>query len=304
MLLSEILSKDSCDSEYEIINELDFKYLGLVESTIEQEYCTFIDSPSFINNLLPNVKMLITTRGIYSQIYNKNLGFCITDNPRKLFFDIHNLLSNDKSYIRPKFKTVIGKNCRISTLASVADYNVIIEDNVIIEEFVVIRENTVIKENTILRAGCVIGGEGYEFKRTQTDIAPVKHLGGVILGKNSEIQYNSCVDKAVYPWDNTIIGDYNKIDNLVHIAHAVKTENNVMFVALSGIGGRTEIKSNTWIGFGSIIRNGIIIGENSRANIGAIVTKNIPDNGSYTGNFAIEHKKFLKFIKKINKEEF
>ena len=45
----------------------------------------------------------------------------------------------------------------------------------------------------------------------------VKHLGGVKIGKNVEIQHNTCVDKAVYPWDDTIIGNNSKIDNLVHI---------------------------------------------------------------------------------------
>ena len=33
--------------------------------------------------------------------------------------------------------------------------------------------------------------------------------------------------------------------------------------------------------------------------MGAIVTKNIKENEQVSGNFAIEHKKYLEFIKKI-----
>lgn len=39
-----------------------------------------------------------------------------------------------------------------------------------------------------------------------------------------------------------MIGDYCKIDNLVHIAHAVKLEDSVMVVANSGIGGRVLVE--------------------------------------------------------------
>ena len=113
-----------------------------------------------------------------------------------------------------------------------------------------------------------------------------------------EIQYNTCVDRAVYPWDNTMIGDFCKIDNLVHVAHAVKIKENVMVVAQSGIGGRVEIEPNTWVGFGATISNGLKIGESARANIGAVVTKNIDAGNSVSGNFAIKHERFLENLKK------
>ena len=39
------------------------------------------------------------------------------------------------------------------------------------------------------------------------------------------------------------------------------------------------------------------IGTNARANMGAVVTKNVADNESVTGNFAIEHGNFIKNMK-------
>ena len=127
----------------------------------------------------------------------------------------------------------------------------------------------------------------------------VKHLGGVIINNNVEIQYNTCIDKAVYPWDNTIIGDYCKIDNLVYIGHGVKVNSGCMIAANTTIGGRTNIEKNSWIGLNSTISNGLVIGERAKINIGSVVTKNIEKDNSVSGNFAIDHSKFIKFIKSI-----
>ena len=55
------------------------------------------------------------------------------------------------------------------------------------------------------------------------------------------------------------------------------------------------------MGFGTTISNGLCIGCSARANIGAVVTKNVGDNESVTGNFAIEHKKFIENLKTISK---
>ena len=297
MKLSQILSEMNNSPSYFIDNDVDFKTLGLVDACLSAPFCTFLDSEKYISSISENAVMVITIKEVAEKITDKNT--CIVENPRPLFFNIHNFLSDYIKYSRKRFKTRIGKNCRINKLAHIDENNVIIGNNVTIEEFVVIRENTTIGDNTVIRAGSIIGGEGFEFKWDNNSIFSVKHLGGVIIGKNVNIQYNTCVDKAVYPWDNTVVGDYCKLDNLIHVAHAAKIRENVMIVALSGIGGRTEIKENTWIGFSSTLTNGIIVGKDSRVNIGAVVTKPVKDKESVSGNFAIDHTKFIQHIKSI-----
>lgn len=301
MLISKLLSKLNLNIKYEILNEQEFDTLALTASEIEISSCVFLDNVKYLPNIRDNVTMLITSPDVSKMIEEfpgYSGGLCVVDNPRILFFRLHNFLANSADYARRRFDTTIGENCQISNLASISDSNVSIGNNVIIEEFVVIRENTVIGDNCIIRAGAKIGGQGFEFKRQEDDILSVEHLGGVILGNHVEIQYNTCVDRAVYPWDNTMIGDFCKIDNLVHVAHAVKIKENVMVVAQSGIGGRVEIEPNTWVGFGATISNGLKIGESARANIGAVVTKNIDAGNSVSGNFAIKHERFLENLKK------
>lgn len=251
----------------------------------------------YIKNIKNNVSVVITTPELYEIIKEYDVGICITDKPSELYFKVHNYLS-EKLNGRQRFKSIIDPTARISPLAFISEYNVKIGKNVIIEEFVSIKSNTVIGDNCIIRTGSVIGGEGYQFHNIDNQNKLVKHIGGVLISDSVEIQQNSCIDKAIYSWDNTCIGEQTKIDNLVHIAHGAKIGKNCMIVALSCIAGRVEIGDNTWVGINSSIRNGIKIGKNSKINMGSVVTKNLNDNECVSGNFAIDHDIFLENLKK------
>ena len=280
-----------------IKREVEFDSLGLLISNIDKRLLTFIDNEKHLQDVLLKSNVMILTTAEISEKLPKNKGVAVCTDPRNVFFELHNLLFDNESYVRKSFKTVIGNNCEISTLAHIDSQGVIIGDNVVLEEFVSIKSGTVIGNNSIIRTGSIIGSSGFEFKRKQNTIFGVQHFGGVILGENVEIKCNTVVDKAIYPWDNTCIGNYTKIDNLVHIGHACKIMESVMIPANSVIGGRVVIENGVWIGIGSAIRNGIHIGKDSRVNMGAVVTKDVPDNGSVTGNFAIDHQDFIRKLK-------
>lgn len=298
MILSDLFAK--LDIENEVLNEKEFESLGLVKYNSGHKVCTFIEDAKYARDLGADISMVITNKKIAQELIKtkSQFGICIVENPRNGFFKLQNYLAEEKLYNIETFSTKIGRNCNISSLSSIDKNNVIIGDNVTVEEFVVIRENTVIGDNTVIRAGCVIGGQGFEFKKEGDMAFHVAHVGKVIIGDNVEIQYNSCVDKAIYPWDATVISDYTKVDNLVHIAHGVKIGERSNIVANSGIGGRVIIGDDAWIGFGATIRNGLSIGNKARANMGAVVTKSIEDNDAVSGNFAIDHKEFIKNLKK------
>lgn len=299
MLLSKIFKSTA---KHQYIQEKAFDSLGLAGYNCGDRVCTFLEDIKYLASLSSNVVMIITNKktAVMLSAQQNSFGICITENPRKTFFQLHNTLCEDIAYCIPKRITRIGKNVKISPSAIIADHNVVIEDDVVIEEHCVIRENTKIGQNSVLRAGCIIGGMGFEFKYDDSGIFGVTHAGSVTIGRNVEIQYNTCVDKAIYPWDSTVIGDFVKIDNLVHIGHAAKIGKQTLIVANSGIGGRVEIGDNCWIGFNSTIRNGLKIGNNVRINMGAVVTKNVETGEHVSGNFAVPHDAFIQHIKDIS----
>lgn len=71
-----------------------------------------------------------------------------------------------------------------------------------------------------------------------------------------------------------------------------------MIAAGATFGGRTVLGDGVWIGVGATVINGITVGEKARVNIGSVATRSVPDGGSVTGNFAIEHEKFIENLKK------
>lgn len=291
---------DICEllDEAELLKNGEFTSLGLAVSRCDEKLLSFIENEKYISSLGENISCLITTEEIGKSLSDK-YGIIISKSPRMDYFKLHNKLTSNKEYVRKQYETVIGENCDISKSAIISSTNVTIGKNVKIEDFVVIRENTVIGDNSIIRAGVIIGGEGYEYKRVDGIIMNVNHCGGVIIGNNVEIQYNSCVDKALYTWDNTIVGEYSKLDNFVHVEHGVKIGERCLIASRTTIGGRTVIGSDSWIGLGAIISNGIILGNKVSVSLGAVVTKGLSDGEKVSGNFAINHEKYIDFIKSI-----
>ena len=303
MLLSNVLNEYFPDAQVKFLNEREFDVLGLCGVYLGKRKLTFIDGVNYIDSISNDTSMVLVTPEVADALVMKNtnidFGIAITSKPRILFFKIHNKLTLfDSNYKREEKDTIIGKDCKISISAKIAGKNVVIGNNVQIDDFAVINENTVIGDNCKIGSGVKIGFADFEYKRDENTIFGVEHCGGVIIGHDVDILANTVVNKAVYPWDNTVIGNYTKIDMLCNISHGAKIGDNVMIVALSGIGGRTIIGNNSWVGYGAIIRNGITIGDNARVNMGSVVSKDVESNESVTGNFAIEHNRFMELLKK------
>lgn len=297
MKLSNLLPEHVPQYAFEVFDEKEFETLGLVGSDPGMTKCTFLDRPEFAEDIPDDVRMVITNKEIAELVKAENRGICIVEDPRIVFFKLHNAMSKVPPYARDRKPTVIGRNCKISPHAIISDENVVIGDNVQIDEFVVIRDNVTIGDNCIIRSGVKIGEPDFEFKREGDTVFGVEHLGGVIIGKDVEILSNTGVNKALYPWDDTVIGDYVKIDMLCNISHGAKVGDETMIVALSGIGGRTVVGKKCWIGYGTILRNGITIGDNARVNMGAVVSRDVNDDQAVTGNFAIDHDLFMEDLK-------
>jgi UDP-3-O-[3-hydroxymyristoyl] glucosamine N-acyltransferase len=299
-LLSQLLKKMDAGLEFKVINEKPFEMLALATQNIDYDICVFISSLKFADRLPKNVAMVLTIPELENDLTDRPFGLCVVEEPRNTFFNLHNYLSKTGKLKRETFKTEIEESAQIHPLTSIASNNVRIGKNVLVEEFVVIRENTTIGDNSIIRAGTVIGGEGFEFKNTGEKVISVAHDGGVVIGEHVEIQQNTCVDRGIYVWDDTIIGDYSKLDNLIHISHGVKIGKRVMAAAGAIYGGRDIVDDDVWTGLNATARNGIAIGKRASLNMGAVVTRDVPDGGSVTGNFAIDHDEFIARLKREN----
>lgn len=276
------------DGEFELLAQCIIKK--------HKKILSFLSDDKYINQVLnnANITCIICKKEHIELFKKKTYGIIISENPKLTFFRIHNAIFNASNLKH----TSIDSSATISKSAIIASNNVVIEKNVIIEDNVVIKENVIIGEGTIIRAGCVIGGQGYEFKKNcNIDILRVNHCGKTIIGRYVELKEYVTIHQAVFDWDNTIIDDHSKLDAHTHIGHASKIAKRVMLGSHSNVAGNVEIGNDVYVGPGVTISNRLIIGNNARINIGSVVTKNVSESSSVTGNFAIPHEIFISNLK-------
>lgn len=190
-----------------------------------------------------------------------------------------------------------GEGTEIHASAVIAD-DVTIGRKCVIGPNVVIRDKTTIGDGVILHPGVIIGSEGFQYRHLAGNLVRVPQMGGVEIHDGVEIHSNTCVDRGT-GLGCTVIGKDTKIDNLVHVAHDVRIGERCLVVALAMLGGKTRIGDDVWIGPSAVISDGLSIGDRARITLGSVVTRDVLPGQHVTGNFAIDHGKFIENLKKI-----
>jgi UDP-3-O-[3-hydroxymyristoyl] glucosamine N-acyltransferase len=134
--------------------------------------------------------------------------------------------------------------------------------NVTLYPNISIYRKTEIGDNTMIHSGTVIGADGFGFVEDDGKLLKVPQIGAVKIGMNVEIGANCCIDRAAFGL--TRIGNYVKIDNLVHIAHSVEIGDGTIVVAQSGIAGSTTVGRGCVIGGQVGIADHVVIGDGAQ----------------------------------------
>lgn len=178
--------------------------------------------------------------------------------------------------------TTIDENVRVGDNVVIGE-NVIIGKNCLIMSGVVINNNVTIGENSIIRENSVIGSWGYGFEKDENGIwTRLPHVGGVTIGHDVEVGALTTVVSGTFK--PTLIGDYTKIDDHVHISHNCRIGINCVIVAFSAIAGSVTIGNNCWIGLNCSIIQSTKIGNDCTVGMGAVVKKNISDGVTVSDN--------------------
>ncbi|GLS00388.1 UDP-3-O-acylglucosamine N-acyltransferase [Brevundimonas denitrificans] len=132
-----------------------------------------------------------------------------------------------------------------------------------------------------LLSGVRIGEAGFGAARSKTGPVDVPQLGRVILQDGVTVGANSCIDRGAY--DDTVVGENTKIDNLVMIAHNCVIGRNCLMAAHTGISGSCIVGDNVIFGGQAGIGDHIKIGEGARVAGGAGVLADIPAGETWSG---------------------
>lgn len=178
--------------------------------------------------------------------------------------------------------TKIGKNVRIEDFVFIGP-NVVIGDNVRIKQGVKILENTTIGDYSIIRENSVIAGQGFGVEKDENgNNFKIMHFGGVVIGKYVEIgAFNTVVSGTINP---TVIEDYVKTDDHVHIAHNCRIGENTTLTAGAIFGGSITTGRNVYVGLNSTVKNGAMVNDDNLVGMATAITKDIYlKNKTYTG---------------------
>jgi UDP-3-O-[3-hydroxymyristoyl] glucosamine N-acyltransferase len=282
----------------QVVRNGEFQSLGLVTYKTSR-LLVYLEHEQYLPKLLenPNISCVITTEDLAKNLPSQ-LGLAIVDDPRKTFYEIHARLDASTDFYWKSFPTEISPDAQIHPQALIANNNVRIGRGTVVEAGVTLLERSIICNDVVLRAGCTIGSQGFEFKRIGDRILPVAHAGGIRICDRVEIQANCALSRSVFG-GFTEIGEDTKLDNLVHIAHNVRIGKRCLLAACAMIAGSVTIGDDVWIGPGASISSEVTIGDRASITIGSVVTKDVAPGQRVTGNFAIDHDKFIAFLKSI-----
>lgn len=155
----------------------------------------------------------------------------------------------------------IGRHCRIGAHASV--------------------QCALVGDHVTLAAGVRIGEAGFGVIAGAQGAEDIPQFGRVILQDHVTIGANSTIDRGAF--DDTIIGERSKIDNLCHVGHNVIMGRSVAIAAFSGISGSCVIGDGVQLGGRAGIADHVTIGPGARLAAAAGVFRDVPAGETWGG---------------------
>ena len=191
---------------------------------------------------------------------------------------------------------VVGPGARIGRGSSIGA-NSVIGPGVAIGRGCVIGSNVaigfaLIGDRVRVLSGAVIGEPGFGVAVGRGGAIDIPQLGRVIVQDNVTIGAGACVDRGA--WDDTVIGENSKIDNLVQIAHNVRLGRNCILAGHVGIAGSVVVGDGVMLGGRAAIADHLTVGEGAQITAGAGVMHDIPAGERWAGVPAKPARRFMR----------
>jgi UDP-3-O-[3-hydroxymyristoyl] glucosamine N-acyltransferase LpxD len=284
--------------DLQLLRDCDFAYVSKIPSRLERRIVPCSKS-SHISEALASsgIVGIITTSELCEQV-PAALGLAISENPVAAAMALHEHISIIPDFQWKSFKSQIHPSAIIHRGAYVADTDVVIGEGSVIHPNSIILPRSIIGKNCSIGPGTVVSTDAFEINLFTSPHRILRQSGGVRMANNVDVQAKCTLVRATFG-GFTELGQETKIDCQVHFAHDCITGKRVRIAACAELSGRVEIGDDCFIGPNVSISNGIKVGSRSKVTIGSVVTRDVTEDTTVTGNFAVEHKKWLNFVRSL-----
>lgn len=151
-----------------------------------------------------------------------------------------------------------------------------------------------------ISSSAVIGEAGFGVAGSSRGLVEIPQFGRVILQDDVSVGANTCIDRGAY--DDTVIGEGTKIDNLVQIGHNTRIGRHCVLAGHVGISGSVTIGDGSQLGGKAGVTDHVRIGAGCKLAAASWAMNDIPDGEVWGGQPARPHRRFLRETMWLAKE--
>ncbi|MBI2387095.1 MAG: UDP-3-O-(3-hydroxymyristoyl)glucosamine N-acyltransferase [Elusimicrobia bacterium] len=205
--------------------------------------------------------------------------------PRLDFIRAQHILRKSPGFLEDSTPPDIHPTVQVGR-GAVIENGVRIGEGTCIGSGVVIKSGTVIGRHCEIKSGAIVGEAGFGFERDEEG-RPIKmiQMGGLRIGDHVEIGSVNTVCRGAL--GDTVIEDYVKTDDHVHIGHNCRIGSGTMITACAEISGSVTIGKNAWLAPNCSIMQKVTIGDGCFIGIGAVVLRSVEAGAKMFGNPAM-----------------
>jgi len=174
----------------------------------------------------------------------------------------------------------IGRNCKIGANVSI--------------------QCALIGDGVSILSGARIGEAGFGVMPGPLGPLDAPQYGRVIIQDGVTIGANTTVDRGAF--DDTVIGENSKIDNLCQIAHNAVLGRGVMIAAFGGVSGTVQLGDDVMLGGRVGVADHVNVGEGAQLAASAGVFRDVPDGEVWGGTPAKPIRQWMKETAWLNKQ--
>jgi UDP-3-O-[3-hydroxymyristoyl] glucosamine N-acyltransferase len=288
MRLSELARAVSMD----VVRDGEFEAFGLLSSRGRGLLGCLYD-PAFRRDLSANDDVsCVATRAELCDLVPPRVGLALTLDPRECFYDIQCHLGSATDFYGSDEPTFVSADACVDPRSTIASRNVHIDAGCIVEAGATVLARTTLEEGVVVRSGAIVGAEGFHPVPLAGALRNLPHYGAVRIRRAAEVQSNAVVCRAAFS-SPTDIGPETIVGPMVYIAHGVKTGAGCRLAASARVAGSSVLGDRVFVGPNAVVSNRVVVGDDARITLGAVVVRDVPPGTTVTGHFAVEHSRFM-----------